>query len=101
VRGELESGSLRGSRLFLQQELFTGFPGRRPPLRNCTAGVECCYDEAALPACVSAPYGKPCRGLLAAGIALQPASIGAAAMDGRGVIRARTLLSIFCMENHY
>ena len=39
VRGALSSRSLVGTRLFLQQELFTGFPERRPSLHNCSRGV--------------------------------------------------------------
>ena len=76
VRCRLSAASLVGTRLFLQQELFTGFPGIRPPLRNCSRGADCCYDNASVAPCVDAPFGKPCQSLLASGIALQPASIG-------------------------
>jgi hypothetical protein len=82
VRGALSSRSLIGTRLFLQQELFTGFPGRRPPLHNCSRGVDCCFDNRTVEPCVNAPFGKPCRALLASGIALQPASIGGGAAAG-------------------
>ena len=78
VKGEVESRSLTGSRLFLQQELFTGFPGPRPPLSNCSAGERCCYDPEKMVPCAGAPFGKPCRALYASGIALQPASIAGA-----------------------
>ena len=76
VRGRLSAASLVGTRLFLQQELFTGFPGPKPRLLNCSRGADCCYDNASVAPCVDAPFDKPCQSLLASGIALQPASIG-------------------------
>ena len=48
VRGRLSAASLVGTRLFLQQELFTGFPGQRPALHNCSRGADCCYDNASV-----------------------------------------------------
>jgi hypothetical protein len=82
------AGWWRGVPAWRQGHLLEGARSQTPGLlghrglHNCSRGVDCCFDNHTLEPCGHAPFGKPCRALLASGIALQPIGGGAAAGDG-------------------